>query len=168
MAAACAVAEDAFPERKPGAAYNAVASLLAQPTRPLGQMPRCRHAQAQCCQHFASYLSAPLSTNTALAVSLASLPPSAFDPFTMEEFQIALASMCSFATPGGDGLPPEFLKRRVLAPILLQLANLVLAYGVAPDDWLSTIRIPLHKKGAVADPNNYRGINPSKRRRQVV
>ena len=154
VAAICDVAEGAFHERKLGAAYNAVASLLAHPTRPLGQMP----TPAQWRQHFASYLSAPVSTDPALAVYLASLPPSVVGPFTMEELQTALASTRSFATPGGDGLPPEFLKRRVLAPILLQLANLVLASAVAPEDWLRTILIPLHKKGAIDDPNNYRGI----------
>ena len=67
--------------------------------------------------------------------------------------------MRSFATPGGNGLPPEFHKRRVLAPIRLRLANLRSArLRRGPDDQLRTILIPLHKNGAMDDPNKYRGI----------
>ena len=41
---------------------------------------------------------------------------------------------------------------------LSKLFNLIYNSGVYPDIWRSNILVPVHKKGDVCDPANYRGI----------
>ena len=41
---------------------------------------------------------------------------------------------------------------------LAELASLVWEFEAVPDDWLSQLTVPLHKKGSTQDCDNYRGI----------
>ncbi|NCU37267.1 hypothetical protein EOM75_14830, partial [Candidatus Falkowbacteria bacterium] len=72
---------------------------------------------------------------------------------------------------GFDGLLAPFVKRavlkwgrtkdeqrHVLAPLLGKLFYLMMSKGVAPDAWKTARLSPIHKKGDVCDPNNYRMI----------
>ena len=44
-------------------------------------------------------------------------------------------------------------------PYLTTVFNSILTTGNIPDDWGKSIICPLHKKGFVYDPNNFRGIS---------
>ena len=46
-----------------------------------------------------------------------------------------------------------------IAPMLSHLFNKVLEVGVYPDDWCKAVIVPVCKKGATSDPNNYRRIS---------
>ena len=47
----------------------------------------------------------------------------------------------------------------VILPILLKLFNRLFSRGEFPETWSNSIIVPLHKKGDVNDPVNYRGIS---------
>ena len=42
---------------------------------------------------------------------------------------------------------------------LVKLFNMLFDDGIFPEDWFAFIILPLFKKGAVSDPNNYRCIS---------
>ena len=54
-----------------------------------------------------------------------------------------------------DGLD-KLRKENVLLSTLTDLFHLLLSSGVLPQPWLKTKITPLHKKGALSDPKNYR------------
>ena len=80
---------------------------------------------------------------------------------TSEEIINAISALPKGKAPGADGIIIEMLKHttQFITPILLILFNKILESGVFPDDWARALIIPLLKKGAVNDPNNYRGIS---------
>ena len=55
----------------------------------------------------------------------------------------------------GDFL--KFFKHALVLP-LLQILNVVWTSCLVPTEWASSIIVPLHKKGTMTDPNNFRGI----------
>jgi Reverse transcriptase (RNA-dependent DNA polymerase)/Endonuclease-reverse transcriptase len=67
----------------------------------------------------------------------------------------------STSTPGPDGLSARLLKN--LGPVicgpLAMLFSLIANYGFIPDAWKAATVIPIFKKGASSDPNNYRPIS---------
>ena len=62
---------------------------------------------------------------------------------------------------GLDGLQPKFLVMAadIIAPSLTWIFNFSLHSAVVPDIWKIAKVIPLHKKGSITDPNNYRPIS---------
>ena len=46
-----------------------------------------------------------------------------------------------------------------ILPFLNPLFNEIFDSGCFPDTWSESIITPLHKKGPIDDPNNYRGIS---------
>ena len=62
---------------------------------------------------------------------------------------------------GLDGLQPKFLVMAadIIAPSLTKIFNLSLSTGIVPSIWKAAKVIPLHKKGALSDPGNYRPIS---------
>ena len=61
-----------------------------------------------------------------------------------------------------DTLIPEVFmySAEIITPFLVALFNQVFSSGQFPDAWTEAIIQPLHKKGNINDPNNYRGISP--------
>jgi hypothetical protein len=87
--------------------------------------------------------------------------------------RVHLKSMNSTSSSGFESISPPFLKhallheavddrqiacRNVLLPYLTQLFHLLLSKGCIPDSWKSAKLSPLHKKGPVLSPANYRMI----------
>ena len=61
---------------------------------------------------------------------------------------------------GPDGIHPRILSeiKLILTDYLTRIFNLSLATGVVPDDWRTSIVVPLHKKGCKSKVENYRPI----------
>ena len=61
---------------------------------------------------------------------------------------------------GPDHLLNEFFKHglEVLLPYILKLFNVILELGHFPEKWTDGFIVPLHKKGSINEPENYRGI----------
>ena len=80
---------------------------------------------------------------------------------TDEEVRQSIAHLHANKSPGPDGLPAEFFKctMEFTVPYLTTVFNSILTTGNIPDDWGKSIICPLHKKGSVYDPNNFRGIS---------
>lgn len=62
---------------------------------------------------------------------------------------------------GLDGILGEFLKapQHVIALFLTKLFNSVFDNGQFPAEWTKSVIVPLHKKGDINNPENYRGIS---------
>ena len=65
-------------------------------------------------------------------------------------------------SPGVDGLSIQFIKSSALhlVPPLTDLFNNFYENGYFPPEWATSILAPIHKKGNIDDPNNYRGLLP--------
>ena len=62
---------------------------------------------------------------------------------------------------GPDGILAEMIKtaEHEITPYLTKYFNVLFARAKFPLEWSKAIIIPLHKKGDVNDPGNYRGIS---------
>ena len=72
-----------------------------------------------------------------------------------------LAALDNSSATGPDKLPTRFLKAcadQLALPVLL-LSRKLISSGTWPECWRVHWIVPLHKKGSVADPRNYRGIH---------
>lgn len=80
---------------------------------------------------------------------------------TDTEVKNVIRNMNNGKAPGPDGIVTELIKASsaVITPHLVKLYNHVLNTGVFPRDWCTSIICPLHKKGSVNVPDNYRGIS---------
>ena len=60
-----------------------------------------------------------------------------------------------------DGVIAEALKaaEQEIAPFLTRYFNVLFSSSQFPSEWTKAIIIPLHKKGDVNNPDNYRGIS---------
>ena len=69
--------------------------------------------------------------------------------------------MSTSRAAGPDGITVHMLRTTfpVIGPHLLKLVNLSIASGELPLEWKAATVTPLHKKGDVADPGNYRPIS---------
>ena len=79
---------------------------------------------------------------------------------TEDEVTKVLKDLPKNKTPGEDGIENEFFTaaRMILTPILTALFNSILKSGVYPEEWSRGTIYPIHKKGSVSNPNNFRGI----------
>ena len=61
---------------------------------------------------------------------------------------------------GPDHLLNDFFKHgvEVLLPYILKLFNVILELGHFPEKWTNGFIVPLHKKGSINEPENYRDI----------
>ena len=81
-------------------------------------------------------------------------------PISLEEIVHTINNMANGKSGGIDGIIVEMLKAslHIIGPYLAHLFNSILNSGKYPEQWTKAILVPLHKKGPVADQNNYRGI----------
>jgi hypothetical protein len=77
------------------------------------------------------------------------------------EISCALQALKIQKAPGPDGLIGEFYKnsKNIILPFLLKFFNKLFDQGVFPNDWTNAVIQPLHKKGDLNTPDNYRGIS---------
>ena len=77
-----------------------------------------------------------------------------------EEVRCAINSLKPSKAPGLDGLPGGCIRIACdkLVPFLTELFNKLFDNHFFPVAWSKSILIPLHKKGDVHNPDNYRGI----------
>ena len=80
------------------------------------------------------------------------------EPITLDELSRNIKNLKSGKAIGLDSIANEFLKAsgRNLLSILLKLFNECLDKGIYP--WNDTVITPLHKKGDIYNPDNYRAI----------
>ena len=82
------------------------------------------------------------------------------DRITCEEITSAISRLKQGKSAGVDGIPSEFfitLSKQINA-ILVKLFNVILDSGHFPVGWIKGMIVPLHKKGSLDSPSNYRGI----------
>ena len=80
------------------------------------------------------------------------------ESITLNELQNAIASLKQGKAVSEDLIANEFLKAsgNMVLQAVLRLYNECLKLGVYP--WNTSLVTPLHKKGNIYDPNNYRAI----------
>jgi len=80
---------------------------------------------------------------------------------TNSEIKEAISHLKAGKAPGTDNVLGDMIKSAsgVLLPCLLRLFNRIFQMSVYPKQWVESIIVPIHKKGAFNDPNNYRGIS---------
>ena len=78
--------------------------------------------------------------------------------FNLNELNSALNKLSNGKACGIDNIYSEILKLDEIKPFLLNLLNSAYINNKLPDDWLTSVLIPIHKKGSKNDCNNYRGI----------
>jgi hypothetical protein len=82
-------------------------------------------------------------------------------PISKEEIIEAVKLLKCNKAPGPDGVIAEMIKigAPVTVDFLVKLFNHVFATGVYPREWAKAIVVPIHKKGNVNEPDNYRGVS---------
>lgn len=82
-------------------------------------------------------------------------------PITEAEVMNAIKALKSNKAPGPDRLIGEFYKQSspTCAYFLTKYFNKIFDYGSFPSTWCESLIQPLHKKGDINSPDNYRGIS---------
>jgi len=80
-------------------------------------------------------------------------------PFTKSELAKARKQIKEGKAAGEDGISPEIMKRVDLDEITLKFYNDGVSGGDLPDQWKSSIIIPIPKKGDLTKTDSYRGIS---------
>ena len=82
-------------------------------------------------------------------------------PITQSEIYDAINGLKIGKSPGVDNILAEFIKssKTFIMPFLAILFNNLFENGTFPDTWSTAIIVPLHKKGDINNPDNYRGIS---------
>ena len=80
------------------------------------------------------------------------------DPFTDSELNLARKQIKEGKAFGEDGISPEVMKRVDLNGIVLKFCNDALDGGDLPDQWKTSLIIPVPKKGDLTKTDSYRGI----------
>ena len=80
--------------------------------------------------------------------------------FTIKEIEKIIKDLQKSKSPGLDGITNDILQNAsmIVIPLLCELFNKMLQSGYYPESWGEAIIVPLHKKGNVNEPSNYRGI----------
>ena len=82
------------------------------------------------------------------------------DDITQAEITDVIAHLKPRKAPGIDNVIGEMLKcsSRIILPYLWKLFNAILQNSTFPKSWSKSVIVPLHKRGAFDDPNNYKGV----------
>ena len=80
-------------------------------------------------------------------------------PFQADEINRAIQKMKSNRSAGIDGIPAELWKFADLDHLLVKLFSCISETGHVPEIWNTAMIVPIHKKGEISDPANYRGIS---------
>ncbi|KAH7697187.1 endonuclease-reverse transcriptase [Aphelenchoides avenae] len=111
--------------------------------------------------HFSQLLNRPPPTGEPLRTPEKPPYQCSEEPPSLEEVEAAIRKMKNRKAAGEDGVQPELLK--ALPPLAVTTFTGALksiwTSGRIPENWRTAVVIPLHKKGPVTDPTNYRGIS---------
>ena len=82
-------------------------------------------------------------------------------PITDQEIVSSIKSLNINKAPGPDGICLEMYKHTVneILPFLFKLFNEIFDVCDFPEQWSRSTILPIHKKGNLKDPDNYRGIS---------
>jgi hypothetical protein len=77
-----------------------------------------------------------------------------------EEISKAISKLKNGKASGNDSILNEMIKSAgpTFIPVLVKLFNKILTNSSYPDMWRLNLLTPLHKKGSINLPENYRGI----------
>jgi len=80
---------------------------------------------------------------------------------TDDEVAKAISQLKTGKSAGIDGIPGEMFKccSNILVPFITKIFNDIFVKTTIPDVWKKGIIVPIHKKGSLKDPNNYRAIS---------
>lgn len=80
--------------------------------------------------------------------------------FTIDQVTEAIMSLHDKKDPGPIGITASFLKHNCnsIAPVLLNMFNIMMETGYVPEEWKNSFLLPIPKKGVLNDVANYRGI----------
>ena len=81
------------------------------------------------------------------------------DPFDRGELAEAKKQISEGKAYGDDAIPPEVMKRVDMDEIVLDFCNRALCNGEVPEQWKTSIIVPVPKKGDLTKTDNYRGIS---------
>ena len=78
-----------------------------------------------------------------------------------EEIINAIKILKCNKSSGPDGVLAEMIKSGppVIIEFLVKLFNHIFESGIYPHEWSKAIVVPIHKKGSIDNPENYRGIS---------
>ena len=79
---------------------------------------------------------------------------------TMEEMMKAKGILKPGKATGIDGISNEMIREalNIYPQAVLNVLNKLMGHGSGVPVWLTSLLLPIHKKGQVDDPDNYRGI----------
>ena len=82
-------------------------------------------------------------------------------PITEDEINAGIKALKDQKAAGPDGLIGGFYKSSTIyiVPFLVKFFNFLFDHGLFPEEWSLAIIQPLHKKGDLNVPDNYRGIS---------
>ncbi len=84
-----------------------------------------------------------------------------FEHIAPNQVHLLLTKLDSKSAPGVSDIPTIILKHAapIISPVLTDILNCCIDYGMFPDEWKTAKVIPLYKnKGERLDVNSYRGI----------
>jgi hypothetical protein len=112
-------------------------------------------------EHFESLLNRPPPALSREANSFHGFLDVSEEPPSLQEVSNAIRAIRSNSAPGDDGIPPSLWKSggTVLAKRLCALIRKIWVTETIPDDWKTSVIIPLFKKGDRTVCNKHRGIS---------
>ena len=118
-------------------------------------------------EHFSSVFKSSLENNsessqtTNVNDSEKSDHPDFENEITEAEIRLAIQALKNNKAAGPDGFINEFYKAssNIILPFLLKYFNYIFDNGLFPTEWSCSILQPIHKKGDINNPDNYRGIS---------
>jgi hypothetical protein len=80
---------------------------------------------------------------------------------SLVEVEIAIGKLKSYKSPGTDQIPAELIKAEgeTLCSKIHRLISSIWNKEELPQQWKETVIVPIHKKGAKTDCNNYRVLS---------
>ena len=78
-----------------------------------------------------------------------------------DEVRAAIKNFKNGKSPGPDCMLGELLKnsQETVVPFLTSCFNHLFNNSLFPEQWSKALLVPIHKKGSINDPDNYRGIS---------
>ena len=111
-------------------------------------------------RYFQNLLNQPLISNEIQYARMCRCDDDLDRIISVDEVKQVLQFFKSNKAPGADRVPYEMFKNASIELFneLTKTFNNILETGIIDEEFLESIIFPIHKKGDLNDPNNYRGI----------